>query len=357
MNGMKSNFLVLLVLFVFAPMGSQETIENLDKPLNPKAGRVLQLQEKLRITDEGGQFFLKYPRIFKVAPDGSFFIFDFDQIIHLDSKGQYLGNFFKKGQGPGELNYVSSFDFSQDALIVHSNYPNKFVWFDFKGNVIKEISLSTIANRLEFAFLAARQYYAFKQVTPQPADKPEAVDIPMILMAISEDGREAKETISFPIKSFVMGGAMVLNRLLSVPLKNRHLFVSHTREYSVKVFDCQTQKLLRAFNRKYKRIRPPKGHREAAIVMGDKRYEAPGSEYLADIGELFIFKDVLWVMTSTKDEKKGLLLDVFNLEGKYIDAFYLGTSGRLLATWGDYVFIQEKSPAELIQIVQYKVVE
>jgi hypothetical protein len=36
-----------------------------------------------------------------------------------------------------------------------------------------------------------------------------------------------------------------------------------------------------------------------------------------------LYKDRLWVFTSTMDEKKGILVDVFGFDGKYLDNFYL----------------------------------
>jgi hypothetical protein len=42
-------------------------------------------------------------------------------------------------------------------------------------------------------------------------------------------------------------------------------------------------------------------------------------------------KDTLWIQTSTKNPEKGYLFDVFDLQGRYVDMFYLKTGGRLLA--------------------------
>jgi hypothetical protein len=349
-------FLILFIGIVIF-LCPQTAIVNPEKPLNPKAGRVLQLKEELRITDEGGEFFMRFPRIVKVALDGSFFILDSNNLFHLNPKGRYLGNFFKKGQGPGELNYVSNFDFSEDNLIIHSSYPEKLVWFDFRGKFIKEISLAKIPNRLDFSFYADGTYWLFKFATPAPTNKAETVDVPQILMAVSEDGKDIREFMSFPNSSFIMGGAMVMQELLNVPCQERYLFISHTRKYEIAAFDCQSGKLLGTFSRKYNPVKRPKNYGEAAIVVGDKRYEAPGSEYLRDLSGLFVFKDNLWAVTSTKHEKRGVLVDVYNLEGKYIDAFYLNLKGSLVNTHGDSILVREKRPDELIQIVKYRVID
>jgi hypothetical protein len=280
-------------------------------------------------------------------------VYDQEELLHFDAKGVFLHNFFKKGQGPGELSYVSNFDFSMGLLLVHNNSPDKFVWFALDGAFIKELPLHEIS-RLDFLSCQGGILYGFKTGQADTGGRAEVVDIPHILLAISEDGTTKKELLSFPIQTLSMGGAWVsANRLLCVPYKNRYLFVSHTPDYMVKLCDIQSGDVIRSFSRKYKRIRRPEDSRSAAIIMGGKRHEAPGSEYLNDIAGMFIFKDVLWVLTSTRDKDKGFLIDVFDFNGKYIDAFYLDTDGRLIGTHGDSIFVREQDENELVSIVKF----
>jgi hypothetical protein len=336
---------------------SQTVIKNTQEPLNPNAGRVLRLQEELRITDEGGEFFFQYPRLIKVAPDGSYFVYDREELLHFDPKGIFLHNFFKKGQGPGELNYVSNFHFVQDLLFVHNNSPDKFVWFGFDGAFIKELPLHDIS-RLDFLFCHDGILYGFKTGQVDTEGRMEVVNILHILLSISEDGTTKKELLSFPMQTLSMGGAWVsAASLLSVPYKKRYLFVSHTSDYLVKLCDVRSGDVVRSFSRTYKRIKRPEGSRSAAIIIGGKRHEAPGSEYLNDIAEMFVFKDVLWVLTSTKHKEKGFLIDVFDFSGKYVDAFYLDTRGRLIGTHGDSIFVREQDENELVTIVKFRIVD
>ena len=66
-------WILSILLLIAAPMLSQDVIENSDKPQNPNAGRVLELEE--------------------------------DLLLRFDGSGKFIHNFFKKGQGPGELMY------------------------------------------------------------------------------------------------------------------------------------------------------------------------------------------------------------------------------------------------------------
>jgi hypothetical protein len=86
------------------------------------------------------------------------------------------------------------------------------------------------------------------------------------------------------------------------------------------------------------------------------KIKPPERKQKNDITGLFLNKDNLWVKTSTKNEKKGVLIDVFNKEGKYIDNFYLNLKGELMAVLGDFIFMNEKDEEENIQIVKYKII-
>jgi hypothetical protein len=340
------------VLVVLA--GGQEIIKNPAKPVSPKAGRILNLRPEFRITDAAGEFFLQYPSLLKVGPDGSIYFLDRDELIRLDSKGRFLRNLYKKGQGPGELNHVSGFECIGDQLLVHSNDPSKLVWFDSRGNAVREVSLQE-AGRLEFLFHAGGTSYFFKRGQIVPASsKTVPVDVPHALLAVSDDGRRVQELTAFPVRTLIVGGAMLWDSIQASVLSNRFIFVTHSNPYSVKVFDCETQRLLRTFSRPYKRVTRPRELRSAAIISPDgTKYEMPGSEYLNDISAMFIANDRLWLQTSTKDQDKGYLFDVFDLDGRYIDNFYLGAPGRLMAVFGDAVFMAEKTTGETIEIVKY----
>lgn len=224
----------------------QEAIKNPEKPQNGRAGRVLKLQEELRITDESGEFFFQYPREIKMAPDGTYFFYDREQLIQLDKEGRFMRNFYRKGQGPGELNYVSNFIVQKDTLIVHNNSPNKVVWFNLRGELVTELSLQTMGSRADLQFCHEGKFYLLKSGMPTRPEKLEVMDIPQILIEFSEKTNEQKELISFPLKALVAGGAWASGgNVLSIPYKDRYLFISHTQEYMVNLYDCESHDLLR----------------------------------------------------------------------------------------------------------------
>ena len=348
-------FFLIITFVIYA----QEMIENPKNPTNPNAGRILNIQEVLRITDEGGEFYFIGPRYIKVAPDGTIFIYDREQLLRFDKNGKFIHNFFKKGQGPGELNFVRNYGFKDGKLFVFNANPYKIVWFDFNGELLNDIKIHDISGDLRFQFLKDDTFYFFTSDIPRPDGKPMIINVPQVLITLDQLGKKEKELSPFNIKVFTTGGAWSgVSRLISVPYKNQYLFVSHTQEYLVKLYDTEAQMTLRSFTRKYKRVKPLKDHRFGGIFLRDgKRIGPPIPEFFADIREMFMFKDLLWVRTSTKDEEKGYLIDVFNLEGKFDDSFYLNIDGSLVSTHEDFIFVREKDEDELLSIVKYKVIE
>ncbi len=67
-------FTSMMVLTFFLP--SQEIIQNPKKPLSSNAGRILEVEEMFRITDESGEFFFKWASGLQIADDGSIFLTD-----------------------------------------------------------------------------------------------------------------------------------------------------------------------------------------------------------------------------------------------------------------------------------------
>ena len=355
-------FLILL-MFLISSAFSQEIIENTKNPLNPNAGRVLKIEEVFRISDGSGEFYFKYPKNLKISPDGTIFISDENQFLKFDENGNFKQNFFKKGQGPGEFTYIGNYCLNDEKIIIYNNTPNKLVWLDFDGKLLNEYTIPhNLPSRLDFVVFY-NGYYFIKSEFPYTEGKFVPVDSPQILLSISESEDKLKELISFPIKLFAIGskgqgaGMFRLSKLIISPFKEKFLFVSHSGEYLIKLYDMENEKIIRSFKRDYKRVKPPKDYSGGKIGFAGKSYSPPRPDYLNDINNLFVLDGLLWVQTSTKDEDKGYLIDVYDFDGKFIDSFFINLKGSLLATDRDSIFALEKDENELLSIVKYKLLE
>jgi hypothetical protein len=80
---------------------------------------------------------------------------------------------------------------------------------------------------------------------------------------------------------------------------------------------------------------------------------------------LFVVKDKIVAMTSTIDKTKGILVDVFNKEGEYIDNFYLPVrhielkdlSRYPVTISGDFLLIKETGEDDFLSVVKYKIMD
>ena len=319
------------ILIFCSVLIAQTVIENPEKPQNKNAGRLVNLTEMLRIDDIGSDYYFKYPRNPKVSSEGYIFVQDYEQLIQFDSKGIFIRNYFKKGQGPGEMQEIGDYLFADKMLIVHDRRLLKIICFDFEGALIKELKLIGLPVFSVLHHFQNDKYYFFGHRIPSTEGKPEVVDVPLDLIYVSENGEKIENVTFFPVESFVISGegsgAMAsIAELITVPFRDS-ITVCHTQNYLIKIFDLESEKINRSFRRKYKRVKVPKGRRVGGTIgVGGKTYSAPRG-YLNDISRLFTCDDHLWVMTSTVEKEKGVLVDVFNFDGEYIDNFYLKIPG------------------------------
>lgn len=355
----KTAVFVIIILFMFLNSFSQEIIENPGKPLSKNAGRILELKEELRITDKGGEFFFQFPNNIKVAPDGSIFIADQDLLMRFDENGKFIHNFFKKGQGPGEINYLRDYLFEDGKLTIITSSPVKIVTFLFDGELVDDVTLHDPFWFFNFQFFKNRRFFFFINDRPETGDKPGVFEAPHVLISIDERGQNIEKHLSLPYQFFMTGGAVSgLGRLTSVAYKDEFLFIADTEEYLVRLYDTESQKIVRSFKREYKRVKPPEDYRWGGIYSRDgTRMGPPPPKFFNDISALYIVNDKLWVRTSTRDEEKGYLIDVFDFEGRFVDSFYLKCEVRgIISTHGDVGFIRETDENELVTVVKYRII-
>jgi hypothetical protein len=381
MRKSKKGWAEVVVLWVLSiSMGAiicsaQTIIQNPDKPLAKNAGRVVALKEVMKIADEGDQYFFKSPFNLKIAPDQSIFVQEQEHLWQFDRNGKFVRDYFKKGQGPGEMNYVSNFQLDERNLIIHASGPPKIIWYDYSGRLVDEFTIRQKARVSKFLLFYNPTYYFVGFDFPVVKGEPKAVDMPENILALTQDAEEVKNLISFPTKAFVIpgsgggGGLFPLSSLITVPYQKKYLFVMHTQEYLVKLYNVENSQVIRAFKRGYERIKDlglTEEQKKGGVIIDGKHYTRPPQKFSNDIANLFIGGDNLWVVTSTSVKNKGVLIDVFNSGGKYIDNFYLKTpEGSALklgrpghvTVLGDFLYGIEETSEGTFVIKKYRIGE
>lgn len=371
--------LLAILAATIAPALPQAIVENPAKPKAANAGRVVTPTEVLAITDEGtGDYYFKRPGLLRLAPGGSLVLRDENQVLLFDSTGRFKQNFFKKGQGPGEVNYVSDFLPTGKHLIVHSAFQDKLIFFDYSGRFEKEIkagvlpgsrrAMARIVLALEGSYiLQSRDFPEFQ------GNDPYFEDVPQTILAMDGETGEIRALQPFSTRIYALaapggGGATYdVTALIAVPFKEKFLALAHSEEYLVKIFDPAANRILREFRRTYARVKPEpltKEEKEGGAMIGNKPFRRPALEFQNDIRNILTRDGEIWAVTSTKDKDKGVLVDVFDGEGVYRDCFWLKlqeAARRSLVSPGqcvldgEFLWVVERAEDDTVTIRKYRV--
>lgn len=345
-------------------------IENPAKPDNPRAGRVVTLEEVMRIEDTGKDFYIKAVYGLQVAGDGSVFVQDEQkQLLQFDSQGRFVRNLMKTGQGPGELTGLGDFIVKERQVFLLAN-PPKLLVFDFAGNVLQEVGLQNAVRGPEKLIVSTAQgFLIHRRGRPDPKAGSGWQNIPQEIVAVSPTGENTEVIGNFPTPAHVefipKGGARTQGflSLLFAALNDRFLAISHTPEYLVKVFDIESRKVKTAFKRPYKRISRPDGG-GGVSTTGGSTYTPP--KFLNDISQIHSVGEQIWIQTSAADVKRGILFDVYDREGRYLDCFFLRhkegeikpyESLKRLVFSGGFVYFDDKTEDDLIVIRKCRMIE
>jgi len=154
---------------------------------------------------------------------------------------------------------------------------------------------------------------------------------------------------------FVKEFNQTVTRLYRSKTYNQYVYVCHTQDYLIKQFDLEKFQISRIFRRAYAR---------AKFQQDENR----PFKFYNDVYRLLIYKGNVWALTSTLDKEKGVLIDVFNEEGEYLDNFYL----RLLKSktgdcfyqlyfpmviMGDYLYAIEHDEDWIFYVAKYEIID
>ncbi|MCX6561193.1 MAG: 6-bladed beta-propeller [Candidatus Aminicenantes bacterium] len=304
------------------------------KPRHADAYRTRALTPVLTISDDGGGYYFKRPFLIAIGPDESLYVADENQLLGFDAQGRFVRNYFRRGQGPGELSRVSGFAAIGGMLVVHNMYPSKIVRFGLDGKILADFPVPASGRSYRFRGASGRTGCLIGWGMPdlQTVQGSEAIlDQPNPIAAVDLEGGGLKTWSSFPTRVFVQkaekgGGAMIPMGKIYTAMDGKYLAVSHTDEYAIKILDLETGSLIRTITRDYARVKiSPEDRRamEGGPMIGNKVVQPPIPKFAADITGLFFHGHEIWAATSTRVAGKGALIDVFSLDGTYLDCFYL----------------------------------
>ncbi len=353
----------------FSSSSGQMVIKNPEKPENKKAGRTVRLEEVLRIEDDGQNFILRQPEDFSFFPDGSFIFFDFPNIYKLDKDGKLVFKALKNGQGPGECEYPDHYFIDGNRLVAHAWIPLKFLEFDLNGKFIKEKKLN---DPIPFNFLDVingKIYGVADQIRfSEYLYKEGTFKTPYRLVEISPDFKKMRKIYDIEMEHYIKQSHWWKRAMFEMISYDHFLFFVHSAHYEIVKFDLSNERVERVFSRPYASVKISAD--EEGIYDPNqnlsRQLQPPPYNYLFDIQRLQIFQDTLWVKTSTeKDDGQKWLIDVFDLEGKYLDCFWLEFPKtadkhhpRFTISNDGFIYVtDENQETGLINLVKYKLTE
>ena len=354
-----------------------QVIENPAKPKAANAGRVIVPQEVVAISDEGtSAYYFDWPRNLRTGPDGSLLLTDKDQVLQFDGKGMFLRNFFKKGQGPGEMPFPGTPQATGKSIVIYSVSPGKLVYFSPSGQYEKEIAVRAErrTSLRPIGYQAGRFYFESGEF-PRTTGDPDFVDNPRTIIAVNEADGAIKRLTSFVTRAWVItspsggGGMFTITSLIAVPFRDDLLAIAHTQEYLVKIYDPAADKIVREFRRSYARVKGvplTEEEKKGSMFIDGKTYSRPELKFENDIKNVLAHGGEIWAVTSTKDKAKGVLVDVFDGEGVYRDCFWLKLPEPALGSFlsplgqcaldGEFLWIVERAEDGTSVIKKYRVV-
>lgn len=344
----------------------QIVVKNPEKPENKKAGRIVRLEEVLRIEDDGQNLILRQPHDFSFFRDGSIIYFDFPYIYKLDKDGKLVFKALKNGQGPGECEYPDYYFIDGNRLFVHAWVPPKLLEYDLNGKFIKEKKLADPIPFNFLCFINGKIYGVVDMIRFSDYIYREGTfKTPYELREISPDFKKMRKIHDLDMEHYIKQARWWKRAIFEMIPYDHFLFYVHSARYEIVKFDLATERVERVFSRPYASVKISKEGEEEPDPYEhvSRQLQPPPVDYLFDLQRLQIFQDTLWVKTSTeKDDGQKWQIDVFDLDGKYIDCFWLEFPQKGLTHFprftisnDGFIYVtEENQETGLINLVKYK---
>ena len=180
-----------------------EVVVNPETPKNQDAGRIVLLEEELRIRDDGDRIVFHVPQNLTIMEDGSLIFID-GALYKYDKNGQIDFIINKPGKGPGEYNHASIFFIMNDHIRLQAWDPPKILDYEMDGDYVKEIR-TEIVRPLFFVRYINGKIYAIKAGVSfsEFVKKAGFVDIPYALYEVKENFQNMILIYDFPVLSLI----------------------------------------------------------------------------------------------------------------------------------------------------------
>lgn len=364
---------IVLLAAVASPGRAQTRVDNPARALAKNAGRVVNLEEVLRIRDDGQTAVFRSPRNFSLGPDASIYFMDDSSgpsLYRYGPDGRLIHRLLKNGQGPGECQYPAGFIVAGDRVRVLAWSPPKIMDFSPDGRYLRESRVDEDSHGLWFLGTSGGKIYGIRdEVFSSAAFRGEGVfTIPNGVYEISADFKTWAKIAEVPVRMMVK---KIRNRSnafrldpIDAAISGTTLYIVHTAEYRVTEIDLRAGAVKRVIARAYDRVRA-RPEKPGQADPETKGVVFPDDPYVWDIVRIHAAAGKLLVFTSVmKPDGDDQQVDVFDADGRYVDSLVLrypraDRNHLALARWtlltGDGFFLIPEQEADgLISIGKYR---
>ena len=281
---------------------------------------ILLLEEELLIdmesneTEDIGFVDIDY---FDLDSEGNIYIVTTDPkdklVYKFDNKGKYLSSFGRKGQGPGEVQFVLYFGIdSRDRIIISDHMRKKVYFFSNEGELIEGTS------------------YDPDFFTMFPLENGKCIflrDLPDIerkrlsrSLRICNSDFEARKELDAYFTSRSSGGIRVSSPIFEWRVSGGKIYsVNEQRGYEILVYDLEGT-LIRKVKREYVPLDYPEDLKKRYLKIYGTSQKIDFPEHLSPIQSFFVDDEGrIFVMTYEKGENPGEhIFDIFNSDGVFI---------------------------------------
>ncbi len=257
---------------------------------------------------------------FEVSDTGEIYFFSKKEgLFVFDNNGKFVKNFCKIGRGPREIGGLASFFFNNKGqLVVCDNVNMKVLYFDNKGNFLKEIK-SGIFNSFYFRILNNGNYI-------KEEDSVDKKKLVAKYILYSKDNKILKIlTTKKIINPFTAGEKIpaVYNNA-GVMIGNSKLYAfSQENGYEIDVYDFNGKLIEKIERLNYKKIKPDEKYvkdfksffKKGFMKEIKNKFYFP--KYLPPFHTMFIsYEGYIFVQTYERDKISGdYIYEIYNRDG------------------------------------------